>query len=393
MQGVKPFIGPRRGKTPRAEPSIPVAVRLLVALLGAKRAMPPRLRRRLELSGLSWSEIAPVLARIRGIEDWACEWGREAQNSLERGDDFRAAAQAFLGQLILSPFHPRKVELQSVFRESHLRYRHTLPGRTVTAMTLAGGRLSGLYERPENATRTPIILLPPLASVKEELTLLADPLLDAGHPVLRLELPGQGKSPAPLGPDTESLLRDALDEMGFETVYAGGISLGAFYAFRLAHAAGAGRVRGVFGVSPPALTTMRDWARQPAVIWQYLDLYFGTATRVETRQRALTLTLDDIAPALSCPVRLYHATRDTINPPDAAARYRALLPHLPLTDRLLTDRHACLLHLRDVIGPEIGTWIAEVESPEAQEANRGAANQDSRSGRTGPRQRPAPMKE
>lgn len=348
----------RLRKSPGSEPSIPVSVRLLVALLGAKRALPPRLRRRLELSGLSWAEIAPVLARIRGVEGWAREWEREAARSIAAGDSFRASAQAFLGQLILTPFHPRKVPLQDILRETHLRYRQTLTGRTVQKVHLVGGRLVGLYEYPDGATGTPIILLPPLASVKEELTLLADPLLDAGHPVLRLELPGQGESPAPLGPDTEHLLREALDEMGFETVYAGGISLGAFYAFRLAHAAGE-RVRGVFGVSPPALVTDKDWARQPPVIWQYLDLYFGT-TRPETRLRARTLHLDDVASSLSCPVRLYHATRDTINPPDAADRYRALLPHLPLTDRIVPDRHACMMHLRETIGPEIVTWMQNI---------------------------------
>jgi pimeloyl-ACP methyl ester carboxylesterase len=117
-------------------------------------------------------------------------------------------------------------------------------------------------------------------------------------------------------------------------------------------------VRGVFGVSPPALVTEKDWARQPPIIWQYLDLYFDTP-RLETRQRVRTLHLDDAAPGLACPVRLYHATRDTINPPDAAERYRALLPHIPLTDCLLPDRHACLMHLRDHIGPEVAAWMRD----------------------------------
>jgi hypothetical protein len=333
---------------------------VLVALLGARRAIPPRLRHRLELAGLPWNEIAPVLARIRGVESWAREWEREARHSITEGDWERAAAQSFLGQLILSPFHPQKVPLQEVLRQTHLAARQQIPHLHVEPVTLAGGRLSGIYERFADADRTPTLLLPPLASVKEELAPLADTLLRAGHPVLRLELPGQGKSPPPLGPDTEHLLYTALNDIGFERVFAGGISLGAFYAFRLA-AIAEKRVQGVFGVSPPALTTAADWARQPPVIWQYLDLYFGTP-REETRRCAAALTLKDIAPTLNCPVRLYHAARERINPPDAPERYRALFTHLPLTDRVLPDTHACLLHLRGTIAPELVEWMGEGNS-------------------------------
>jgi pimeloyl-ACP methyl ester carboxylesterase len=333
-------------------------VRAAVALLGAKRVMTPPLRRRLELSGLTWAEMAPVLARIRTIEGWAREWGREAAASEAGGDCLRAAAQAFLGQLVLSPYHPRKAEMQATLRRCHLRAREEQPDVRVERLSLLGGRLTGLWERPNGASRPPILLMPPLASTKEELAVLADPLLAAGHPVLRLDLPGQGESPAPLGPDAERLLAAALDEMGFGAVFAGGISLGAFYALRLA--AADRRVRGVFGVSPPAFTTPADWARQPEVIWQYLDVYFATETRAETRRRALGLTLDGAGVAICCPVLLFHGARDRINPPDADARCRAALPNAALASHRLPDRHACLLHLRGTIGPQIASWCAAV---------------------------------
>jgi pimeloyl-ACP methyl ester carboxylesterase len=320
--------------------------------------MTPQLRRRLELSGLTWDEMAPVLARIRTIEGWARAWEREAAASEAQGDFRRAAAQTFLGQLVLSPYHPRKAEMQAALRHCHLRARQQQPGIHVERVSLVGGKLAGLWERPIGANRPPVLLMPPLASTKEELAILADPLLAAGHPVLRLDLPGQGESPSPLDLDVERLLTAAQNEIGIEALFAGGISLGAFYALRLA--ATNSQVLGVFGVSPPAFTTRADWARQPEVIWQYLDLYFATETRAETQDRALALTLDGVGACICCPVLLFHGTQDRINPPDADVRYRTTLPNATLTSYHLSDRHACLLHLKGHIGPGVAAWCGQI---------------------------------
>jgi hypothetical protein len=264
----------------------------------------------------------------------------------------------------LSPFNPRKTALLDRLRRNHARDRQARPDTTFERVTLADGALHGYLERPVTATAKPLVLLlPPLASTKEELFLLGDPLLAAGHPVLRLDLPGQGESPPPLTINAERLLMRALDEMGVtaETgCFAGGVSLGAYFALRLGGADHA-RVRGVFGVSPPAIVTPEQWAKQDEVIWQYLDLYFDTATRDETLRLGLSMTLDDVVGDVSCPVRLYHARRDGISLPDAPERYRAALtPHAPLTDRVLDDIHGCTLHLKDVIAPEVVAWCDAV---------------------------------
>lgn len=357
----RPF-PPRPRRRGLAEPSVAPAVQAAVFALGAERALSrPRLRRRMELTGLTWDQMAPVFARVRTVADWAREWERAAARSEAAGDDARAAAEAFTGQLILSPFHPFKAGLLETLRRCQNRDRRERRGFNTERVSLIGGTLIGVLERPRGrAARPPVLLLPPLASVKEELTPLADPLLLAGHPVLRLELPGQGESPPPLRPDTERDLLAALDEVGFGEVFAGGISLGAFYALRLAGHAPE-RVRAVFGVSPPAFTTPQDWARQPEVIWQYLDRYFAGETRADTYREALRLHLDDLRDQLCCPVLLYHGTRDRINPPDAPERWRAALGHVALTERRLIDGHSCLLHLRGRIGPEVRDWITGLQ--------------------------------
>ena len=198
--------------------------------------------------------------------------------------------------------------------------------------------------------------------MKEELTLFADPLLQAGFPVVRIDLPGQGESPPPLPVDAEAGALAALETLGIETFFAGGISLGAYFALRLAAAAPA-RALGVFGVSPPCIVTPEQWSRQPEVIWQYLDLYFATETRAETLRIGQEMTLDDVLSRLLCPVLLYHARRDRISLPDAPQRYRAALQHLRLTDRIVPDRHGCLSHLPQ-IAAEAARWCREeVSSP------------------------------
>jgi pimeloyl-ACP methyl ester carboxylesterase len=336
-------------------------MRAAVALFGAGRLMnSPAVRKRLELTGLRWEEIAPILARIRTIDGWAREFDRAADTAERAGDDFKASALAFLGQLILSPFHPRKAEIAARMRRCQIRDRSSRPGVRFERVELVNGKLVGYIETPEVADKPIVLLMPPLASVKEELTVLADPLLAAGHPVLRLDLPGQGESPPPLLIETERLLIQALDELGItptQGVIAGGISLGSYFALRLA-GADRQRVQGVFGVSPPAIITPAQWARQPEIIWQYLDLYFATETREETLRLGLSMKLDDVVADITCPVLLYHAANDFISLPDKAERYREALAHAPLTEHTLPDTHGCTLHLRDPISAQVTAWAA-----------------------------------
>ena len=344
-----------------AEPSIPWQGQAAVLFLGARRVLAP-MTRRLELSGLSWDEMAPVLARIRTIGDWGRQWHREAQASLERGEWRRAAAQAHLGHLPLSPYNPRKTALLSLLRRAHIAERTARRDHRFEWVYLANGKLAGYWETPRNAHRPPVVLLPPLASTKEEMSVLGDPLLAAGHPVLRLDLPGQGESPPPLSITVETLLMPALDELGITAdtgYFIGGISLGAYFALRLA-GTDAGRVRGAFGVSPPAIITPEQWAKQPEVIWQYLDLYFATETRAETLRLGLSMVLEDVADTVTCPLLLYHATRDFVSLPDRVERYRAAFAHVPLRDTMLDDEHGCLFHLKDVIAPEVAAWCGGI---------------------------------
>lgn len=367
---------PRNWGRGAAEPSVPWQLRAAVLLLGARRVVTKAgLQKRLELSGLVWDEIAPVLARVRSVNGWGKTWQREAEACERVGDWRRAAANAFLGHLLLSPFNPRKTVLLDLLRRCHSRDRASRPNFTFERVTLADGALHGYLEKPRSPTATHkplVLLLPPLASTKEELFLLGDPLLAAGYPVLRLDLPGQGESPPPLTINVERLLMRALDEAGVtaETgCFAGGISLGTYFALRLGGADHA-RVRGVFGVSPPAIITPEQWAKQDEVIWQYLDLYFGTETREETLRLGLSMTLDDVVTNVSCPVRLYHARNDWISLPDAPERYRnALAGHAPFSDRVLNDIHGCTLHLRSVIAPELVAWcdaiLKETRKPAA----------------------------
>ena len=349
---------PRPVRRGGAEPSVDWRIRAAVAVFGARRLIKGALRRRLELTGLGWDEMAPVLARIRTVEGWARVWQAEAEASQARGDFRRAAAQAFLGHLLLSPYNPRKEILLDLLRRAQVRDRKARSDIDFERVALAEGKLVAYRETPKHVSKPPVLLLPPLASTKEELWVLGDPLLAAGHPVLRIDLPGQGESPAPLSIDAERVLMHALDELGVSAetgCFAGGISLGAYFALRLA-GADPGRVRGVFGVSPPAIVTPEQWAKQEEVVWQYLDLYFATESRDETYRIGLSMRLDDVVSGVACPVLLYHASYDPISLPDRRERYQAALAHAPLTDHMLSDMHGCTLHLKDTIAPAVVDW-------------------------------------
>jgi pimeloyl-ACP methyl ester carboxylesterase len=340
-------------------------MRAAVAVFGAGRLMnSARVRKRLELTGLSWEEIAPILARIRTIDSWAREFDHAASAAEEAGAYFKASALAFLGQLILSPYHPLKAELSTRMRRCQIQDRSSRTDIRFERIVLVDGKLAGYIETPKTVTKSPVLLMPPLASAKEELTVLTDPFLAAGHPVIRLDLPGQGESPAPLHIETERLLIQGLDELGITTdqgIIVGGISLGSYFALRLA-GVDHKRVRGVFGISPPAIITPQQWAKQPEIIWQYLDLYFATETRAETLHLGMAMKLDDVVTDITCPVSLYHAERDAISLLDKAERYREALAHAPLTEQTLPDTHGCMLHLRDPIAPQLVAWASTLST-------------------------------
>ena len=364
MSRARPPYPPRPVPRGGAEPSLDWRVRLAVGLLGARRVMTPALRQRLELTGLRWEEIAPLLARIRSVDGWARVFAQAADASEAGGDWHRASALAFLGQLIISPHDGRKEGLQAQMRRAHIRDRQGRRGVHFEVLTSTSG-LSAYREtpvRPDTQTRPVVVLMPPLASTKEELTLLADPLLTQGFSVIRLDLPGQGQSPPPLPIHAEREVGAALDEWGVRPergVIAGGISLGAYFALRLA-GSDRGRVRGAFGISPPAILTPDQWAKQEEVVWQYLDLYFATGSRAETLQRGMAMQLDDVVADITCPTLLYHARRDTLSLPNAPALYRKALHAARLEEHSVDDTHGCLLFLRETIAPHVARWCREV---------------------------------
>ena len=120
------------------------------------------------------------------------------------------------------------------------------------------------------------------------MSLLVDPLLAAGHPVIRLDMPGQGESPGPLRRDSEIVLARALAEWqsahGEAGFVAGGISLGAHFALRLA-ACNPAHFRAAFAISPPGIVTTAHWANLPEVVYQYLDHYLAGEERAPTPTR------------------------------------------------------------------------------------------------------------
>lgn len=143
------------------------------------------------------------------------------------------------------------------------------------------------------------------------------PILEQGHDVVALDLPGFGESPPMRERSTVPSLADAvertLDGLGLNVVHVAGNSLGGWIALELARR---GRARSVVGLSPAGMWT----ARESAYAHRILAFYRAAAVRVAPRAELLTRTAGGRIASLSCMM----ARPWRVDPEESAYAIRAL---------------------------------------------------------------------
>jgi pimeloyl-ACP methyl ester carboxylesterase len=358
----------------RSRLSIP-ALDLALRVAGARRLLTGAWRQRLVRTGIPEEEIDRTLAAIRSVRAWPEAWDRCAAGLLGRAaaaapaDEARraarrAAAAALVSMGLTDPRSPGRARAHGRVRAAHRLLASRGPGRLERfALDGPAGPIAGFLHRPGGAGRAPLVLaLPPLGHVKEEMGVVLAPLVEAGYAVAGLDLPGGGESPGPLPLDAERLASAAIDrllapgDLDRERVAVAGVSLGAYWAFKLA--AADPRVRFAAGISTPVMDP-RAWRRLPPRLWRAFEGAFATGDPRVARRLATRMTLEGVFQRVRCPVLLFHAGADAIPIRDAVpwllARARAPVEAVVFP----AARHGCVDHLEADVVPHLRRRLDE----------------------------------
>jgi 2,6-dihydroxypseudooxynicotine hydrolase len=171
------------------------------------------------------------------------------------------------------------------------------------------------------------MMIPGLDSVKEELQATAEYLLARGLAVIAVDGPGQGEAEYDLRIEpryervatavVDYLLAERRDDLDTERIGVFGVSLGGYYAARAA--AYEPRLRAAVALAGPFRWDL-DWDTLPPQTRATFARRSGARDQAEARALAGTLTLEQAAPLIGCPLLVAHGGKDRLVPQYHAIR-------------------------------------------------------------------------
>jgi 2,6-dihydroxypseudooxynicotine hydrolase len=205
------------------------------------------------------------------------------------------------------------------------------PGRRIE-MPFEGTRLVGILRCPDATVpgaagpHPTVVLLPGLDSTKEELRSTEETFLDRGLATFSVDGPGQGEAEydLPIRGDwsapAETILAtlESLPEVDADRVAVWGVSLGGYYAPRVAAALG-DRVRACVALAGPY--DFGDcWEQLPELTRQTFQVRSRAADDADAHRIASTLTLEGSAERITAPLLIVFGRQDRLIPWQHAER-------------------------------------------------------------------------
>jgi dienelactone hydrolase len=287
---------------------------------------------RFTTNGVTVSDFTRITAGLQRWEDWCAAWstlaaeheglGRTALDEgrlLSAGEHLaRAAVYFHFGKFVF-------VDDLDQMREAHRRAVRCLtdalphlcpPGRRVE-IPLDETAMVGILRCPAGDGPYPtVVMLPGLDSTKEELRSTEETFLRRGLATFSVDGPGQGEAEydLPIRADWSAPAEaiagalEALPEVATARLGVWGVSLGGYYAPRVAAALG-NRIRACVALADPY--DFGDcWSRLPALTRRTFEVRSRASSDAEAREIAATLTLDGHAEAITAPlIPWQHAER------------------------------------------------------------------------------------
>ena len=299
---------------------------------------------RFTTNGVTVSDFERVTGRVERWADWCGAWSDMAQEHESLGrralaDGRLLSAGQHLSQAAVYYHFAKFVFVEDVdqMRTAHQRAvacandalpHLSRPGRRVE-IPFEGATLVGVLRRPGGDGPAPtVVLLSGLDSTKEELRSTEESFLDRGLATFSVDGPGQGEAEyeLPIRGDwsapAEAIMAtlEGLPEVDARRVGVWGVSLGGYYAPRVAAALG-DRVRACVALAGP-YDFGACWPQLPELTRHTFRVRSRTASDEEARAVAATLSLEGVAEKITAPLLIVFGRQDRLIPWKHAERLR-----------------------------------------------------------------------
>lgn len=286
-------------------------------------------------NGVMLTDFQEVVASLSDWNDWCSAWsaraavhenlGREAlakARSVSAGEHLQRAGvyYHFAKFLFVHDLPQMRVAHMKAVECRRLALPHIRPSGERVEIPYEGKTLAGILRKPQGVTRPPVLVMASgLDSAKEEMDAYEQPFLARGIATLAFDGPGQGEGEYDFAirGDYEVAVQAVFDWLqgrdDLDTARAGlwGVSLGGYYAPRAA--AFEKRVKACIGLAGP-YNMGAAWDTLPDITREAFRVRAKCASPEEARRHALTLSLEGVAPQITCPLFIVTGKLDRVIP-------------------------------------------------------------------------------
>ena len=329
-------------------------------------------------NGVDASDYRRLTTSIERWEDWCAAWCEAGAVHEELGNAAQAEARlrsagAHLAQAAVY-YHFAKfmfVNDLAQMRDAHAKAVSCLtaalpnldpPGRRIE-IPFDGARMVGILRVPAGSGPHPlVIMIPGLDSAKEEFPSTEALFLERGLATFSLDGPGQGEAEYDLrircdwevpGGVALDALSD-LPEIDAERIGLWGVSLGGYYAARIA--SGDPRVKACIALAGP-YDWGDCWDRLSGLAQAAFRVRSGSSDDAEARTRASELSLAGWAEQIRCPLLVVFGKLDQMIPWEQAERLAAEAGG-PTEFLLFEDGNHCCMNIPYKHRPWSADWMA-----------------------------------
>lgn len=333
---------------------------------------------RFTTNGVTVADFERVTGSIERWEDWCAAWSaagaeHEHLGRLALADGRTRSAGEHLAQAAVY-YHFAKFLFVDDLEQMRAAHRSAVrclddalpyldpPGHRVE-IPFEGTRLVGVLRAPAGAGPWPtVVMIPGLDSAKEEFRSTEKLFLDRGVATFSVDGPGQGEAEydLPIRGDWSEPGHAVLDalagrpEVDAERVGVWGVSLGGYYAPRMAAAVG-DRVKACVALAGPY--NFGDcWTQLPPLTRRAFQVRSRATDDADARHTAATLDLAGHAEKIAAPLLVVFGKKDRLIPWQHAARLADEAPTAQLL-MLPEGNHGCM-NVAPQHRPYTADWVA-----------------------------------